>query len=496
MLKKDGNKWSQWLLLGLFLAIAYGPLFLHLDVQPLKNFDESFFGLRAYRLAHYGEYLYNYKQFPEGPSATNLKPPFFSAIQAGFFKVVGYNELALRLPVALTILALLLGMLWIGNRHFESSAYGQYAALALLTSTGFINVHVTRTGDHDGVLAAMGFLALWCLYCYLHGERKDPRWMYGLAASLVAATLTKSVAGLFFAPGMLVYVLYKRQLVALLKDKHFWFGVGGFAFCVAGYYLYREWDAPGFLQNLQKGELGGHYLKTRDGHVHPYLWYWDRLINLKYAYWFLPALFGLLVSYHPRFKKWRDWHTLLWMAWLSWMLVISSSQTKLEWYDASLYPIMAMWVGLGLTLLYYGLRDFLKLEKGAWPYIIKLAFVLLFFALPYKTIIQKVYAPKDNDYPGEYYGYLMEQAEDKFPDLKQYTLMFDGYSFHCLFYQLVYNQQKGYDIRRERKVVNLQVGETAMLCQPQTISYLEENFVLEYLTGKQGCKLVKILREK
>ncbi|MEO1449894.1 MAG: hypothetical protein AAFV07_10220, partial [Bacteroidota bacterium] len=47
----------RWLVLGLFLAVVYFPLFLHLDHEPVKNFDEALFANRAFSIAYYGEYL-------------------------------------------------------------------------------------------------------------------------------------------------------------------------------------------------------------------------------------------------------------------------------------------------------------------------------------------------------------------------------------------------------------------------------------------------------
>ncbi len=486
----------QWITLILFLAASYPPLFLHLGSQPLKNFDESFYALRAYRIAEYGEYLYNYSQFPDGPSGTNLKAPLFSGVQALFFKIMGYNELALRLPVALSVWVLLLLMIRLGRRHFHDPAFGYFSALTLLTSWGFVHVHVSRTGEHDAPLAVMGWLALICLYRFLDGERKDRRWLWGLMGALIAATLTKSIAGLFFVPGMLAYTLYKRQFLPLLKDRNLWLAVGGFVLAVGGYYLFREWDHPGFLADVWKGELGGHYLQTRDGHQWPFLWFAERLVRIKYQWWIGWFVFGGLTVFYPRLRAYRDLGILLGLAWWSWLLVISSSQTKLEWYDASLYPLMAMFVGLILSQLYQGLQQVLQLDSGFWKYSLTALFVLVLFLPPYLSILQKTYQPKDNDYPGELYGYLIHQATRTPPQQKEYTLVYRGFSLHCLFYQLVYNEEYDYEISRKRKFEEMEAGETVMLCEPQGLAYAREHFEVENLTATRGCYLMKLVSRR
>ncbi|MEO0472120.1 MAG: glycosyltransferase family 39 protein [Bacteroidota bacterium] len=485
---------TQWILIGLFLVASYFLLFLHLDQQPLKNYDESFFALRAYRLAHYGEYLYNYKQFPDGPSGTNLKTPFFSMIQAASFKVFGYNELALRLPVAITVLLLLLWMIRFGKKEFGSLPFGLLSAAVLLTSWGFIHVHVSRTGDHDAPLAAFTLMAL--MYLYKFFEWGDGRHLLVFTVFMVMASLTKGVAGLFVAPGMVVYALLRKKFVSCLKDKRVWLALGSFLFCVVGYYLYREIDHPGFLRNLWLGELGGHFLKTRDGHKWPFFWFLSRMVSLKYTYWMVFLPIGLTMAFHPRFREYRHFTQLLLCAWLSIFLVISNSETKLEWYDASLYPIMAFMVGIGLTALYEGGQNWQKASGRIWPWVFGSFFVLAFFFAPYRAVLNKTYQPKDNDYPGEYYGYLIKQAERLFPEEKKYTIVFDGYSFHCLFYQLVYNQQKGFQLSRKRKHEDVVPGELIMSCQGGGTAYLRKNFETENLTGIKGCVLMRIGKRK
>ena len=251
------RKVSIWLPIVFFLLAAYFPLFLHLGSQPVKNFDESLFALRAYRLAHYGEYLNNFKEFPDGPSATNTKPIFFSAIQALSFKVLGYNELALRLPVALSVLLLLFFFVRFSWQETGSMTFGFFAGLVLLTSIGFIRIHISRSGDHDAPLAVMGWLALLYFFKYLQNDRKERRHLWIFTGLLIATTLTKSVAGLFFTPALLLYSLYKKQFLNLLKSRDFWIAVGIYILVVGGYYLWREIEHPGFWKAMNKGEIGG-----------------------------------------------------------------------------------------------------------------------------------------------------------------------------------------------------------------------------------------------
>ncbi|MCB0838311.1 MAG: glycosyltransferase family 39 protein, partial [Bacteroidetes bacterium] len=231
-------KWIRiWVPILLFSVAAYFPIFLHLGSFPLKNFDESLFAMRAYKMAHEGEYLYNFRDFPDGPSSTNVKPTFFTTIQALSFKILGYNEIALRLPVALCVVLLLGFFLRLSYLETGSLTWGYFCGLVLITSIGFIRVHISRTGDHDAPLAVMGWLSLLYFFRYLQNDRKSTRDLWIFTFLMIAATLTKSVSGLFFVPALVIYSLYKKQFVALMTSKELWLSVAAFVIAVGGFYL-------------------------------------------------------------------------------------------------------------------------------------------------------------------------------------------------------------------------------------------------------------------
>ncbi|MEZ4774093.1 MAG: glycosyltransferase family 39 protein [Bacteroidia bacterium] len=483
-----------WLPVMIFAIVAYFPLFLHLGSQPLKNFDESLFALRAFRIAHDGQYLNNFSEFPDGPSATNTKPPFFSLIQAISYHIFGYNELALRIPVALSIAALLFFMLRFSRQETGEFTFGIFSGLVLLTSWGFVHVHVSRTGDHDAPLAALGWLAITYLYRFLKYDRQYARHLWIFTGAIVAATLTKSVAGLFLVPGMIFWLITQRQLLPVLRDRRTWKALGLYLVIIGGYYLYREVDYPGFLKGMWKGELGGHYLTTRDGHLWPFYWFAARLYTHKYLPWlfFLPV--GIFLIFQPKSGSLSRYGSLVFFGAMSWLLVISFSKTKLEWYDATLYPLMAMLVGFGLYRLYEGGKNWMEksgvLMQSIWAGL----FVFTFFFTPGFAVMKKVYQPHDIDYPGERYGYLVKQVEKQIPELKKYTILHEGHSTHALFYQLTRNE-KGFEISREKSVSEARVGEMIMACQPEVIRYLKEHFIVRPLSGKEGCELLELQSE-
>jgi 4-amino-4-deoxy-L-arabinose transferase-like glycosyltransferase len=492
-IKTRVNPKIKWGAIILFALVAYFPLFLHLGSFPLKNFDESLFAIRAYKMAHYGEYLYNFRDLPDGPSSTNVKPTFFTTIQALSYKIIGYNELALRIPVALCVVLLLFYFLRFSKQETGSYLFGFFCGMVLLTSIGFIRVHVARTGDHDAPLAVFGWLSLLYFFKYLQNDRQSSRDLWIFTFFLIAGTLTKSVSGLFFCPAMLLYSLYKKQFVALLKTRDFWLAIAAFVISVGSFYVIREIEHPGFWKFIVKGELGGRYLGTLNGHNFPWYWYAVRLYKIKFMPWLLllPVGIGLMIT--DKNRRLADFGVLMTLAGITWMTVISTAQTKLEWYDASLYPVMAMLVGYVLYRAYQLVMSYVPIKSNALRSGLTVLIFILVFAFPYKKIIEKVYQPKDIDYPGERYGLLISQVKNKYPDLKEFTIQYNSFSTHILFYQLVYNQHRGYHISRIDKPEEARVGMTVMSCDPNDVKYLEENFVVEPITGKEGCKLLRLL---
>lgn len=139
------------------LAAALWPLFYKLGEAPLRAWDESLFAMRAYYAVEEGGYLPNFDYYPGITFYRNLKPPFGTWWQALSYRMFGYDEWALRLPVAV-FSALLVAMLWFWRRVAPDLPYsGVAAGWILVLSPGFLRDHVARTGDHDAILGDLFF---------------------------------------------------------------------------------------------------------------------------------------------------------------------------------------------------------------------------------------------------------------------------------------------------------------------------------------------------
>jgi 4-amino-4-deoxy-L-arabinose transferase-like glycosyltransferase len=147
------------------------------------------------------------------------KAPLMYWLVAASYTLFGVHEWSTRLPLALSMLALLLVVYRLGRRAFGEDG-GFYSALVL--ATGFGPFIYTRFLIPEMIVAlwlALGFdLFLTSLEQADHGE-KPSRWIcWGLAATMALNVLTKGLIGLVFPIGTIfLYLLLTRNLRHLLR---------------------------------------------------------------------------------------------------------------------------------------------------------------------------------------------------------------------------------------------------------------------------------------
>lgn len=97
------NAFLTVLFISAFAVACYFPLFLHLDHMSVRLWDEGRRAVNAFEMAQSGNYLVT--SYEGKPEMWGTKPPFLLWCQVFFMKIIGYNEVALRLPSALAALA-------------------------------------------------------------------------------------------------------------------------------------------------------------------------------------------------------------------------------------------------------------------------------------------------------------------------------------------------------------------------------------------------------
>jgi 4-amino-4-deoxy-L-arabinose transferase-like glycosyltransferase len=461
------------------LIICYFPLFFHLDSLPIQIYDESRLAVNAVRMADNGNFLVPY--FGKEPDMWNTKPPLMIWFQVLSYKIFGISELSVRLPSAIAGLFTVLFIGFFCWKKLKRPILGLAAMGVLLTTPGYISTHVTRTGDYDSLLILFMVLFLFTFFRFVHSEEKKERqkWIFLSAIWLSLAVLTKSIAGLFFLPAAVIYLFWNKQVLKTLKSKDIYLAAGLFLAIVLSYYGLREVYNPGYLKAVWENELGGRYFETLENNNAPFDYYFKNIWNERFKPWIFILPIGLIVGFYEKGIT-RKFVFFLSIAIISYLLIISSANTKLQWYDAPVFPLLAVISALGIEKISAFLNTRFKLNQAL--------FLVILFAWPYFSTIKTLYKISDSN-PAQHYGLFMRELTD----LKEYTLVHVDYNSHIRFYQMMYNK-KG-DWIKEVWPSKLKAGDIAMFCEKEPKRVLKERFKYEILEESWGCILVRILEK-
>ncbi len=453
----------QGFVLLLTLALLYFPLFLRLDTRPLREWDEARNAVNAYEMSKTGQFLV--KTYDYEPDLWETKPPFLEWLQIIGFKTIGYNELAVRLPSALASFVMLVFIiLWL-RKHTQDFQVGILAALIVVCSNGFIHEHGSRTGDHDALMIAFTIGFLLNVFQYL--EFKQNKALMWASLCLSAAVLTKSVAALMVLPGVLLYVLVQKQLLACLKNKAFWQALGLFLLIILGYYGTREMMAPGYLTAVWDNEFLPRYLNQSDRFtytVSEWDFYWKQLKTWQFAYW-LPLLlpsFILSLAYYKGFYK-RLVQMLACVIVLFYLAIAKGSSNV--WYDLPLIPLMALIIAMGLNVVYE------TIIKSQWKRMTQIIALLILtvslFYVPYSEIIAKVMDTHETS-AQVMYPEALKRLEKQFPNNKNICLFEPlGSNYPLAFYKHVWTDTKGYHFQNSHRNDPFLSGQSVLILKDQ-----------------------------
>lgn len=470
------------------LPVAYYALFHRLGSLPVQMWDESRLAVNAVEMARNGNWLVT--TYAGQPDLWNTKPPLLIWLQALFFRLLGPTELTLRLPSAIAGLATVGLVGRFAYRHLGGTPAAVFGTLVLLTSDGYVDLHVTRTGDYDALLVLWVTGYILAFFRYLH--QGSPQYLYWTAVGLALALLTKGVAGALPLPGLLLYAVWQKKLSWLLQQRRLYVSAAAVVAAAGSYYLSRELANPGYLRAVYENELGGRLLKVLEEHEHPWYWYAQAIANQKFVPWlyFLPV--GFLLSWQIQKNSGARAFTGLAACFVStYLLLISLSKTKLYWYDAPLYPMAALVVGLGLAMLLQAV-----VPPGRYQLAVQVALVACVFAAPLlaqRAKLRRLYAERYNQPELRFGGHLRDQHR-VYPGINSYVLLAPtGYNASAEFYaqaaRLRYGDQA--ELRSAWQVPELRPGQTVVVCSPDVLAEVTKRFetTLVY-SGEHGSTLL------
>ncbi len=396
-------------------ALVYMPVFGHLNTLPIRLWDEARVAMNAYEMHDDGDYIVTH--YDGKPDMWNTKPPLLIWFQVMFMKFLGVNELSVRLPSAFAAFFTCLALLIFSIRYLKKFWFGFIAVLVLITSHGYINVHASRTGDYDAMLAF--FTTISCLFFFLFIESKKNKHLYLFFLSTALAVLTKSIVGLLFIPALAIYALWQMQIFSILKNKHFYIGFLSFLFVTVGYYLLREKLNHGYLAAVYENEFGGRFLNVVENHKQDFMYYYNNMIAFQFSTWYLLVPCGLIIGFLLKDKLINRFVVFSFLLIVTFFLIISSAQTKLEWYDVPLYPFLVIPVAMFIYYVFDLLKNFEWANNGLRYNILPFIFLFIISINPYRKIIEKTYLPKEYSWDKDFYeiGYYLKSAVKGYVDV-------------------------------------------------------------------------------
>lgn len=334
-------------LIGLLLIASF-LFFFKLGSVYLFDVDEAVFSEATREMLETGDWItpqYNYVNRYD-------KPILFYWMMAISYRLFGVNEFGARFSSALMGVALI-WMTYSFVRSLRGPRAGFVSALILATSLEMIGL--AHSAITDMTLTFFVSLALFGFFQgYAATEPEKKRWGYwGCFLGMAFAVLTKGLIGIVF-PGaiILLFVLLTGRLPVVLKEARPVSGTLLFMAVALPWYL-MEFSVNG-LEFFQAFFVKHHFTRFTEvvsGHRGPF-YYFVLVILIGFFPW--SALFpaALFRAIPKNLKALRNQipdrqialFALIWFSVI--FLFFSASKTKLPNYIATLFPAMAILVGL------------------------------------------------------------------------------------------------------------------------------------------------------
>jgi hypothetical protein len=174
---------------------------------------------------------------------------------------------------------------------------------------------------------------------------------------------------------------------------------------------------------------------------------------------------------------------------LTFWFIISFAKTKLDWYNAPLFPYLAIVVGYLIFEIYKLLYESVNIGKVG-IYIFMLFYLIGVFYYPNKML-------RDSNSGREIgvdYGTLMKRAKELHPQYKSYKVLVPYFSpsaiYYCQYLNLLYNYQTRTSCFDQYIDVNL--GDTILFSHPAIHQKLINDYYYTVIDNYFDYALVKV----
>lgn len=474
------KRYENLFLYSLILILSYFALFQFLDRMVVQFWDEGQNACNAFEMIHRDSWLVKY--FEGNPDMWETKPPFFIWHVIILMKIIGYTELSLRLPSAIYTLGSLLVMMVFSSRFFKNKYIGVLASLVILSSYGVVSRHYARTGDNDATLVFYILLSFVSYFRFLHVEQHKRKYFYLFIVSLFLAFFTKSVVGFVLLPGMFIYTVIAGKLKYLLSTKDVYFGTIGFIALASLYYWRHEVLTPGYFKVVLGGEFGAG-VRQQDS----FSWYYfQNFWTERFSRWILLLPVALLLNTffaNTKIKMFTLYGALSVIV----ALVFLSRGAKNLWYDAPLYPVMALIIGSGAA------TAFALIGRLKYKCLLQPAFILVlsgYSLVAYSKIARQSHMPDYDFWDWENYdqSYVLRDAIKSDQKLGNLKVVFGQYPSALLYYIYIANEQPGNNVTLYDQE-KLGAGDTVLCSRESMKALIESRFNVDVIHTRRAANI-------
>lgn len=459
-------------------SIAALQLFYGLGDMPVQLWDESRQAINVLEMMQNGNFLVTH--FDGQPDTWSTKPPLLIWIQYISCQLFGYNSFGLRFPSAVAGLMTVLAILSLVRFDSKSVIPSAIAALSLVSYYHFVDVHGTRTGDFDALLTL--FTTLMVIGAVNFIDSNNKKWLYLLFGAMTMAVMTKGVAGLLFMPGIVILFMAKSNRSDYAP--HVFLGLLFFVVIIGGYYLIRENVQPGYLGLVWNNEIGGRYSNSIESHDQPF-WHYFFFLFDRQAIMTLLGISGIAIGLLDRHIRTKNWSLGLALIGISFLLIISISQTKLDWYLLPIYPLLAIGVGLLTQRLFQ--------KRSKWS-LIGLCVLVLVILVHTSVVFAKNMKVGDARYAvgREALKHLIiGESSNPTMDLASTPILVTGYA-PDIWTQISISEKGGRKIFGVKLISDIRSNDELILYDEKQILILKEDYDLTFLNEVSGLFFVQI----
>src|SRR5256714_10526000 len=274
------------------------------------------------------------------------KPPLLYWLIIASYKILGVNEAAARLPVALTVVATVTLIFLIGERLSDYSR-GFIAGLIYLSFCG--TFLLARIVMPEPVVSALLAGAMFCGICGYERRRHRRMWFAGVWIFAALACLTKGLLGVVYPAGIFILLsIFYREARLRFRALLRWEYLVIFLLIVAPWHIWAQWHFPRYFRYLVRSEWLGH-LRGLTDETHDFLGMPAYQFVVLHAAWWFPwsmaLLPGIILAWRrvlrPSEISFADGLLFCWMGVIFVPLLFLGQRQ--DYYSMSMWSAFALW---------------------------------------------------------------------------------------------------------------------------------------------------------